>query len=84
MGESKKWRMDYSNYPEPDKGLESIGQTIVHVILALALLVLFAVYTFFTKTEWEPGLKSPMVKTNTVESRALGSFGETENESQPN
>ena len=62
MGESKKWRIGYSDYPEPDKGLESIGQTIVHVILAL--IVLSAVYTFFAKTEWEPVVKSPLVKTN--------------------
>lgn len=70
MGESKKWRMDYSDYQEPDKGLESVGQTIVHVILALSFLC--AAYTFFAKTEWEPVVKPPVVKTNTVESRALG------------
>ena len=76
MGESKKWRMGYSDYPEPDKGLESIGQTIVHVILAL--IVLSAVYTFFAKTEWEPVVKSPEVKINAVESKALGLFDGTE------
>ncbi|HRA42751.1 MAG TPA: hypothetical protein PLV31_03565 [Gammaproteobacteria bacterium] len=80
MGESKKWRMDYSDYSDPNKGLESIGQTIIHVILAL--IVLGAVYTFFAKTEWEPVLKSPVVKTNTVESKALGLFDGTEEESQ--
>jgi len=72
--------MDYSDYSDPNKGLESIGQTIIHVILAL--IVLGAVYTFFAKTEWEPVLKSPVVKTNTVESKALGLFDGTEEESQ--
>jgi hypothetical protein len=81
MKKIKKWRMDYSDYPEPDKGIESIGQTIVHVILAL--IVFSAVYTFFAKTEWEPVVKSPVVKTNTVESSALGSFYRGEEEGKP-
>jgi hypothetical protein len=46
MSESKKGRMNDSDYPEPDK----ILKTIVHVILTL--IVFFAVYIFFAKTEW--------------------------------
>ena len=80
MKKSKKWRMDYSGYPDSDKGLESVGQTIVHVILAL--IVLGVVYTFFAKTEWEPVLKSPELKTNTAESKVLSSFDGKEEESQ--
>ena len=69
MEENKKWRISYSEYPESDKGVENIGQTIVHVILAL--IILGVAYTFFAKTEWETVVvKSPALKTNIVESRA--------------
>ena len=81
MSDSKKWHLDYSEYSEVDKGLESLGQTITHVILAL--IVLGVVYTFFAKTEWEPMVKSPVVKTNLLELRALDSFDGTEDENQP-
>ena len=80
MDESKKWRMDYSEYPESDQGLQSIGETLVHVILALSFL--FAVYAFFAKTEWEPVLQSSVVTTNTVESKGLGLFDATEEKGQ--
>lgn len=64
MEENKKWRMNYSDYTEPDKGIESIGKTIIHV--TLALIVLGVVYTVFAKTEWEPAVRPSVTKTNTA------------------
>jgi hypothetical protein len=64
MQENKKWRVNYSEYSESDKGVENIGQAIVHVILALFVLGLL--YTFFAKTEWKMLVKAPVLKTNTA------------------
>ncbi|HXH55447.1 MAG TPA: hypothetical protein VNK03_06890 [Gammaproteobacteria bacterium] len=65
MQENKKWRVNYSEYSESDKGIETIGQTIVHVILAL--FILGVAYTFFAKTEWKMLVKSPELKPTTAE-----------------
>ena len=67
MEENKKWRMHYSEYSDSDKGLENIGKTIIHVILALFVLGL--VYRLFAKTEWEP-VRPSVPKTNAADSRA--------------
>lgn len=44
VGENKKWRMDYSDYPELDQGLPGAVETVGHVVLALC--VLYGVYVF--------------------------------------
>jgi branched-subunit amino acid ABC-type transport system permease component len=49
MNGKEKWVMDFSGYEERDRGLRGIGESIVHIILAL--FVLGGVYTFFFKTE---------------------------------
>ena len=42
--------IDFTGYEEKDRGSTGVGQTIVHV--TLALLFLGGVYAFFFKTEW--------------------------------
>ena len=49
MNGKEKWVMDFSGYEERDRGLKGIGESVVHVILAL--VVLGGVYAFFLKTE---------------------------------
>lgn len=49
MNRKEKWIGDFRGYEERDRGLRGIGESVLHVMLAL--VVLGGVYAFFLKTE---------------------------------
>jgi hypothetical protein len=61
VSERINWSTDFKGgKKEPDKGLRGIAKSILHLLFILC--VLFAVYTFFEKTELAP--KSVKVLTS--------------------
>lgn len=60
MRKIRNWKKDYSRHPESEKGLQTIGETVIQMVLMLGAL--YSVYVFFEKTELESFRKSSEVE----------------------